>query len=696
MLAWLHRQSSKRGVGRMCLALLAMGLVWRTGYCLWNYPPGGDETFVAISILTRDFGGMLEPLDYGQVAPLAFMWLELAAKSLLGPSQYSLRLTPLLFALGGLLLFCGMSKPLVSRREALLGLGFIAASHFLACIQIKPYALDTFFAALITLCLWKVDQDPASQKGWLALIIASAVSLPLSYPSVFVAGGGVVFLGWTAYKRRNRRIWKYLLIYAAMVLLVWAAVFWLLARPQTGEAESLWNMKEWQDCFFPWQEPWSWPGWFIRQHTGNMMSYPMWDDPLNGKINFVLISAACISLLVKRRGRVLALLLAPLLPALVAAGLRMYPYGGSSRTMLYMAPAFCLLAGTGLCILIKLILPKRWSPLGITLAAVLFFCWSIQGMLTYQGPFRTTPYHKARDAMQSIAAAGSSDDVYCIQGLDKNAPLSIPHSSGVEPAFRFHVLSLLPGKLVWEGEATPKALPKGRLWLLASRNTLLKDIDESEMVRRLTGWHGAGLSLYSRVFEASPYWRISAYAAQGVGIAPPPGYSKAAPDQPIMLRTVRPLPAWRNPKWVQASPGHLPHNLLLGGKDGQGNELGVCRAAYRGGMHPGTLGSKGCRIGWGEAEVILDRFEVLTASRNPAASADGPGFKIGWKRHEPGSQPGEYFDGGKSAAGAALPVCRAYHAGGVWIGKKNGKYCNFPSRGKELVQRNYEVLVKLP
>ena len=72
-------------LGRMLLALLAVGVIWRVarfaaGASLW-----GDEAFLAVTLLTRDFAGLLRPLDYHQLAPVGFLWAELAVVRLLGP-----------------------------------------------------------------------------------------------------------------------------------------------------------------------------------------------------------------------------------------------------------------------------------------------------------------------------------------------------------------------------------------------------------------------------------------------------------------------------------------------------------------------------------------------------------------------------------------------------------------------------------
>src|SRR5207302_608085 len=57
------------------------------------------------------------------------------------------------------------------------------------------------------------------------------------------------------------------------------------------------------------------------------------------------------------------LLLAPLPVALVAAALHGYPYGTSTRVMLYMAPAFCLLMGEGIMAVLRLRHRTRRGPI---------------------------------------------------------------------------------------------------------------------------------------------------------------------------------------------------------------------------------------------------------------------------------------------------------------------------------------------
>ena len=53
------------------------------------------------------------------------------------------------------------------------------------------------------------------------------------------------------------------------------------------------------------------------------------------------------------RRSLLLMLTAPFVLTLIAAALRLYPYGGSARVAQHLAPPICLLAGMGIASLLK-------------------------------------------------------------------------------------------------------------------------------------------------------------------------------------------------------------------------------------------------------------------------------------------------------------------------------------------------------
>ena len=57
---------------------MALGVVIRLVRIVLVHPLWGDECFVAANLIERDYLGLLRPLDYDQVAPVLFLWAELA------------------------------------------------------------------------------------------------------------------------------------------------------------------------------------------------------------------------------------------------------------------------------------------------------------------------------------------------------------------------------------------------------------------------------------------------------------------------------------------------------------------------------------------------------------------------------------------------------------------------------------------
>jgi hypothetical protein len=131
-------------------------------------------------------------------------------------------------------------------------------------------------------------------------------------------------------------------------------------------------------------------------------------------------------------------------------------------------------------------------------------------------------------------------------------------------------------------------------------------------------------------------------------------------------------------KWA-ASTGRLPANAFIGGSEGS-RKLAVCRAAYKDGTHPGKVVEGKCNIGWGGKEIVIGKFEVMTAK----------GVKLAWVKGP--SAKGMIIGG--SETGRTLPVCRAAYKGGTHPGKVVAGKCNIGWGGKEIVLSTFEVLVQ--
>ncbi|MEK6254081.1 MAG: glycosyltransferase family 39 protein, partial [Gemmatimonadales bacterium] len=126
------------------LALMFAALLWRVVRYALVFPMWGDEGMLAVNFYDRTFRGLLDTLDYGQVAPPGFLWLELGASKLLGFTEPALRLVPFLAGAAAVVLLWKLSRKLLDHRSALLSMAVFAASFYPTryAAEVKPYSLD--------------------------------------------------------------------------------------------------------------------------------------------------------------------------------------------------------------------------------------------------------------------------------------------------------------------------------------------------------------------------------------------------------------------------------------------------------------------------------------------------------------------------------------------------------------------------
>ena len=63
-------------LARIAWAFVGLGIVIRTIRFLLNFPLWPDEAYLAHNYLDRGYLDLLRPLDYGQVAPLLYLWVQ--------------------------------------------------------------------------------------------------------------------------------------------------------------------------------------------------------------------------------------------------------------------------------------------------------------------------------------------------------------------------------------------------------------------------------------------------------------------------------------------------------------------------------------------------------------------------------------------------------------------------------------------
>src|SRR4051794_36352848 len=86
-------------IARALTGFMVLGIALRLARYLQNYPMWCDETLLAVNLIARRSIDLAQPLDYRQVCPLGFLALEWLVVRLVGFSELSLRLLPVLCSL---------------------------------------------------------------------------------------------------------------------------------------------------------------------------------------------------------------------------------------------------------------------------------------------------------------------------------------------------------------------------------------------------------------------------------------------------------------------------------------------------------------------------------------------------------------------------------------------------------------------
>lgn len=350
---------------RWLLAFALAGAAWRVlrfGLC---FPFWGDEAYLNISILHRSYADLCAPLEYAQIAPLLYLWIQRTIYLALGGGEYALRVFSLLAGLVALTLFARLAWNLLPPRAAALAVGVFAASYYLVrhTCESKPYAGDLCAATVLVAGGIAWLERGENWRPALLWTVAASVLVWLSYPAAFVAGGVIVAVLTSALRARRVRGALQAVTAGVIVVASFATFYLLCAAGQAERAAGSWLEAYWRTSFPPRDSAPALLWWLLETHTGRMLAYPVGGPDFGSSVTTVLCVIGTIGLVRRGRGVLVALLLSPLVLTFIAAWLRRYPYGGSVRVAIYMAPAVCLLAGAGLATLLKAVRSRRGSAI---------------------------------------------------------------------------------------------------------------------------------------------------------------------------------------------------------------------------------------------------------------------------------------------------------------------------------------------
>jgi hypothetical protein len=334
---------------------LALGILERSVRYFARFPLWEDECFVCVSVFKRGFRELLHPLDYHQVAPALFLWLQKAMTLVFGFNELALRLVPYLCSLASLFLFYRLVSRLVRGPARLFAVAFFAVSlpGLRYAAEAKPYGTDLFASLVLVVLLVEWLHRPAQRKWLLALILWCPVALGLSYPAMFTVGAVSLILLFVTIRHKLRDVWLWWIGFNLAAVLSVASVFFLVIRPQMG-AELGFMSDCWNGAFPPLNSLIAFLKWVFLTHTGSLLAHPAGSDNVGSILTTILVAIGIGAFVRRKQVTAPLLLLAPLALHFAAAALKRYPYGGHVKFSMYIAPMIYILFGVGIATLLSL------------------------------------------------------------------------------------------------------------------------------------------------------------------------------------------------------------------------------------------------------------------------------------------------------------------------------------------------------
>jgi len=374
-LSWSHVGSllGKYSAAQWTGFFVALGIVARLTRFLVAFPLTPDEYQLAANLLDRDFLALLRPLEFNQVAPIGFLWIEAAAMRLLGFSELSLRLFPCVCGIASLWLYRQLAGRLLQGLPLVLAVAIFAVAYYPIrySAEVKPYSCDALCSLLLFSLAVEWWQAPGKTRWLWWLVGLAPLTLAFSFPAAFVCGGvslGILLTLWQ--RRRNTTMWPARIAWVAFNLAVAIAFLGLMRLNISAQYnKTQHDMVEcWATCFPPWEHPWQLPGWLLLVHTSEMFAYPIGAENGGSLLSSICFGMALWSAIRRPRCEVAVAVVACFGLSLVAAALHRYPYGGHARLSQYLAPAICLLTGAGAALLITKLRSAKWQLATVRLA----------------------------------------------------------------------------------------------------------------------------------------------------------------------------------------------------------------------------------------------------------------------------------------------------------------------------------------
>jgi hypothetical protein len=463
-------------------AALIVGAGMRLWFYLLNDSFWRDETMLLLNVAKKSFWGLTGPLEYAQGCPIPVLWLYHSLYlSGLG-AELPMRAMSLAASILSLFLFYRLARlAQVHEKGILFSTWLLALSPgaILFAAQAKPYALDLLIACgfLYAAAPWFIASDDSKKNA--LLFWYGGVAPWFSFPAIFVAGGVV---GGLLLKTPRCNIRPALILISVLVLSFGLEYLTVIRHSLLSRGYILF--------------------WDLNNHAAipkSIITLLLAYDPfliylkeypllltVIGTLVVYLIMVGMWAAGRKYGFAWVAVLILPLLIALMASALKKYPF--YSRCYLFATPGLYLLVGYAVGYLFKEISWPKLVNASIILILILCFISSIVNI--------SRPMIGVREGLRFIINNQQKDDlvicdVYALPTVTyyqmiRSENAAALHCNG-ENFEKFSWGRRNPYRIRFE-EIVPLIPPAGRIWCIAETDgyTRQKDKEVLEYWQELT------------------------------------------------------------------------------------------------------------------------------------------------------------------------------------------------------------------
>lgn len=380
------------------------GIVLRLSQYLNNRSFWFDEVSLALNIVERSYGELIQTLDYNQAAPLGFLWIEKLATQILGENEYAMRLFPLISGIVALFAFYELVRRYSSTFAAPVAIALFAFGRYTLyyATELKQYSSDVAIVLILCLSLIPIRRQllKTQQIIWLSLL--GGLSIWFSHPVIFVlAGLECAYLITSSSKQRRRIVINRIAIYLTWV--VSFGLFYFVTITNTmknADLASSWESR-YPDSFF--DIIWAFDA------LGRFFYKPMGFYGITDAVGAVVFVVGCVACYRFSRDTFIAMI-APFVATLIASYLHKYPF--RERLVLFLAPLAMLLVAEGLVFLLAKF-RQRSKYSWITGSIGLLFSGALLiPTLSHSSQFLSAPEFRQemRQAVEYVAAHNQPGD----------------------------------------------------------------------------------------------------------------------------------------------------------------------------------------------------------------------------------------------------------------------------------------------